>query len=452
MGNSSCSCGGGDCNTLKQIADRAAYYARIAQAATAGSTGATGADGATGATGLTGATGEGATGATGLVGATGELGATGATGLGATGATGEVGATGETGPIGLTGATGEGATGATGEVGATGDIGLTGATGDVGPLGATGATGDPGPPLTPRGAVNTYTELPETGNIVGDLYHVLDTDDVYGWDGSVWVNLGPFPAGPQGATGASGIDGLDGATGATGPGVVATRLSNSTNTINLGTKTFTYGAANVAWSISTRIRIAASPTNWVEGYVFSVGAGTVTVVVDTISGSGTFSIWNISLATETGATGATGATGETGATGTGITILGSYPDYATFIAAHPTGNAGDGYLVGGDLYVWDADNSVWVNVGNIQGPQGATGPEGATGATGATGEIGATGASGSPGGATGAGTDAIFFLNDQTVNTSYTIPTGQNAGSFGPITIASGVTVTVPTGGIWTVV
>jgi hypothetical protein len=38
------------------------------------------------------------------------------------------------------------------------------------------------------------------------------------------------------------------------------------------------------------------------------------------------------------------------------------------------------------------------------------------------------------------------------VNTSYSIPTGINAGSFGPITVAAGVTVTVPTGGTWVVV
>jgi hypothetical protein len=38
------------------------------------------------------------------------------------------------------------------------------------------------------------------------------------------------------------------------------------------------------------------------------------------------------------------------------------------------------------------------------------------------------------------------------VNTSYTIPTLQNAGTFGPVTVASGVTVTVPPGGVWTVV
>ena len=55
-------------------------------------------------------------------------------------------------------------------------------------------------------------------------------------------------------------------------------------------------------------------------------------------------------------------------------------------------------------------------------------------------------------GATGGGTDNIFWENDQTVTQDYTITNGQNAGSFGPITIQSGVTVTVGTGETWTVV
>ena len=55
-------------------------------------------------------------------------------------------------------------------------------------------------------------------------------------------------------------------------------------------------------------------------------------------------------------------------------------------------------------------------------------------------------------GATGAGGDQIFIENGQTVTTSYSIPSGKNAGSFGPITVNSGVTVTIPTGSSWTVV
>ena len=55
------------------------------------------------------------------------------------------------------------------------------------------------------------------------------------------------------------------------------------------------------------------------------------------------------------------------------------------------------------------------------------------------------------GGAAGGGADKIFYLNDQTVTTNYSIPSGQNAGTFGPITINSGATVTIPSGSTWTV-
>jgi len=56
------------------------------------------------------------------------------------------------------------------------------------------------------------------------------------------------------------------------------------------------------------------------------------------------------------------------------------------------------------------------------------------------------------GGATGGGADEIFFKNGQTVNNDHTIAATENAGSFGPISIASGKTVTITTGGVWTIV
>ena len=56
------------------------------------------------------------------------------------------------------------------------------------------------------------------------------------------------------------------------------------------------------------------------------------------------------------------------------------------------------------------------------------------------------------GGATGGGSDEIFIENGQTVTTNYTLTTGKNAISAGPITINSGVTVTIPSGQVWTVV
>lgn len=45
-----------------------------------------------------------------------------------------------------------------------------------------------------------------------------------------------------------------------------------------------------------------------------------------------------------------------------------------------------------------------------------------------------------------------IYQNAQSVNADYTISDNTNAMSAGPITIASGVTVTVGTGETWTVV
>ena len=55
-------------------------------------------------------------------------------------------------------------------------------------------------------------------------------------------------------------------------------------------------------------------------------------------------------------------------------------------------------------------------------------------------------------GATGGGSDEIFYENGQNVTTNYTITNGKNAMSAGPITIDSGVTVTVGAGETLTIV
>lgn len=56
------------------------------------------------------------------------------------------------------------------------------------------------------------------------------------------------------------------------------------------------------------------------------------------------------------------------------------------------------------------------------------------------------------GGATGGGTDQVFNLNDQVVTVDYTIPSTKNASSAGPITVNTGVTVTVSTDSTWVIV
>jgi hypothetical protein len=51
----------------------------------------------------------------------------------------------------------------------------------------------------------------------------------------------------------------------------------------------------------------------------------------------------------------------------------------------------------------------------------------------------------------GGGTDQVVVENATTVTTSYTLTTGRNAMSVGPMTIASGATVTVPSGQRWVI-
>lgn len=55
------------------------------------------------------------------------------------------------------------------------------------------------------------------------------------------------------------------------------------------------------------------------------------------------------------------------------------------------------------------------------------------------------------GGATGGGGDQVFVENGVTVTTSYTLTANRNAESVGPITINSGISVTVPSGQRWVI-
>ena len=53
------------------------------------------------------------------------------------------------------------------------------------------------------------------------------------------------------------------------------------------------------------------------------------------------------------------------------------------------------------------------------------------------------------GGATGGGGDQVFVENGTNVGHDYTLTLGKNASSVGPITIASGITVSIPSDQRW---
>ena len=73
--------------------------------------------------------------------------------------------------------------------------------------------------------------------------------------------------------------------------------------------------------------------------------------------------------------GTRGPAGIQGPPGTGLNIVGTVESEAEL----PTdAEVGDGYLIDGELFVWQA-NGEWLNVGQIQGPPGPDGADGADG-------------------------------------------------------------------------
>jgi hypothetical protein len=56
------------------------------------------------------------------------------------------------------------------------------------------------------------------------------------------------------------------------------------------------------------------------------------------------------------------------------------------------------------------------------------------------------------GGATGAPGNPFMYENDIHVTANYSLTSGKNGGSFGPIIIDNGATVTVPPGSTWSIV
>ena len=76
-------------------------------------------------------------------------------------------------------------------------------------------------------------------------------------------------------------------------------------------------------------------------------------------------------------------------------------------------------------------------------------------ADGTTGQMLSTNGSGTLSWATGGGSNITaqgLWENNKTISSNYSITSGNNALSAGPITVASGVVVTVPSGSVWTIV
>jgi len=101
-----------------------------------------------------------------------------------------------------------------------GEKGDRGTQGDQGIQGIQGVRGQDGTSIRLVGVHADDSDLPDSGNAVGDMRITADTGDGWVWNGSIWVNVGQLrgPPGPQGDQGpANGPPGPAGAQGEPGP-------------------------------------------------------------------------------------------------------------------------------------------------------------------------------------------------------------------------------------------
>ncbi len=212
-------------------------------------------------------------------------------------------------------------------------------------------------------------------------------------------------------------------------------------------------SATVAYESSGRSNIVYSSTQPGFPQVGDIWVNSSTNAVGLYTGSGFNTVATVAPTGPTGPTGSQGALGPTGPTGpqgSGISILGSYATIELLEADNATGNPGDAYIVSPNVYIWDEQNSAWVNSGPFVGPTGSTGPTGpaVTGPTGPTGSQGPTGPEGGPTGPTGAtgatGPTGSAGATGASV-TGPTGPTGAASTVTGP-TGPTGPAVTGPTG------
>ena len=373
-----------------------------------GATGPSGAQGGRGDTGERGETGPigesglsvtGPSGPQGAKGDTGERGGTGPIGESGLSITGPAGPSGDAGPTGATGtpgATGQSITGPSGERGSTGERGATGSTGLQGPSGisVTGATGATGAAFTgPKGDTGSAGPTGASGqSIVGSTGA---TGLAFtGATGSRGATGSTGPQGPSGqsvvgATGSSGIQGpsgIQGATGASGPTGASgqsDRYATTSSTllsVATGTKTLTV-ETNLSWTNLQPVVIAnEAGTVKMQGSVsgYTKATGVMIADITSVTGTGTFSAWQVNLDGIAGVAGETGPQGATGSTGPASTISG--PSGATgatgpaSTVSGPSGATGPSGPQGGQ-----GDTGATGPVSTVPGPSGATGPSGEPG-------------------------------------------------------------------------
>ncbi len=233
-----------------------------------------------------------------------------------------------------------------------------------GPQGEPGPKGNDGTSLTVKGKYNSLYELQvahPTGN-AGDAYMV--GMNMYVWTGAEWSDMGNItgprgergPKGDRGDVGPQGPRGLQGEQGIQGP---------------IG-RTGERGPQGPIGAVGPQGEKGDAGPRGLQGEQGPRGP-------QGIQGN-------------VGPQGPRGERGPKGEQGTGLVVRGKYNSLYELQTAHPTGNAGDAYMVGMNMYVWTG--AEWSDMGNITGPRGERGPKGDRGDVGPQGPRGLQGEQG----------------------------------------------------------
>lgn len=313
---------------------------------------------------------------------------------------------------------------------------IQGPQGIVGDIGPTGPAGQNGTSVEIQGSFATVGDLPSglTGGDAGKGY--LVQGELWVWTGSSFANAGHIqgpqgntgavglqgvtgpqgvqgiagPVGPQGVTGPQGIQGAVGSPGAQG---VAGPQGATGATGAIGVT----GPQGIQGVVGAQGVPGVTGPQGVQGIAGPAGAQGVTGPTGGQGAAGPTGAQGVTgpqgvqgvqgVAGPTGAQGVTGpqgtqgvqgpagqqgVTGPAGEDGTSVSILGSFATVGDLPAGLTGGDAGKGYLVLGDLWVWSG--SAYTNVGQIQGPEGPMGPAGVQGVTGPQGVAGVQGVPG----------------------------------------------------------
>ena len=297
--------------------------------------------------------------------------------------------------------------------GAPGEDGTDGLKGDKGDKGDQGEQGLPAAALRTLGNLNNTGELPPSGNAAGDAYFIGLDLWYYDGIGADWVNYGPLrgPQGDQGVKGDEGEQGLKGDTGERGEIGIGLTAKGTVATL---TALPVPAPANEGWvysALDTAHLYVSNGITWVDhgelrgiqgvkgdkgdkgdqgnegetAYAVAVAAGFV----------GDINAWLLSLKGAKGDQGDTGDQGEQGiqgiqgVQGAGLTPKGSVASAANLPAAEaPT--LGWVYNTLDTGHQWISNGAVWVDQGDIRGPQGVKGDQGDQGIKGDTGDTGAS--------------------------------------------------------------